>query len=199
MPPSTNQAIADRSVNTTRATPYSISRRLDDMLSMLFVTHIISYEPPRGFMLPKFIMYDGTSDPFDHIMHFRSSKQSISLGTPFFEFLAEKPPITMDDLFKRTDKYSMLEDDVKATSQQVLVTNQPAKNDKARSCVNWVLQPHKDALILTLGANGSLTICLRKSKRLLSGFNGVTITSLGDIVLHVPIRLDHNECTVLNG
>ena len=40
----------------------------------------------------------------------------------------------MDDLFKWTDKYSMLEDDVKATSQQVLVTNQSAKNDKARSC-----------------------------------------------------------------
>ena len=77
--------------------------------------------------------------------------------------------------------------------------------------VNWVLQPHKDALILTLGVGkldvrrilidlGNLANLLQMStyrqighspsalenlRRLLSGFNGVTITSLGDIVLHV--------------
>ena len=56
---------------TTRAPPDSISRRLDDMLSMSFDPHIISYESPRGFLVPNFIMYDGMSDPFDHIMHFR--------------------------------------------------------------------------------------------------------------------------------
>ncbi|RVW64182.1 hypothetical protein CK203_046311 [Vitis vinifera] len=32
---------------------------------------IIKYEPPRGFIVPKFYMYDGSSDPFDHIMHYR--------------------------------------------------------------------------------------------------------------------------------
>ena len=31
----------------------------------------------------------------------------------------------MDDLFRWADKYVMLEDDVRAASQQVLVTNQP--------------------------------------------------------------------------
>ena len=77
--------------------------------------------------------------------------------------------------------------------------------------VNWVLQPHKDVLILTLGVGkldvrrilvdpGNLANLLQMStyrkmghspsalenpRRLLSGFNGVTITSLGDIVLHV--------------
>ena len=30
---------------------------------------------------------------------------------PFFEFLAKKPLETMDDLFKRANKYSMLKDD----------------------------------------------------------------------------------------
>ena len=39
----------------------------------------------------------------------------------------------MDNLFKRADKYFMLENDVQATSQQVLVTNQPTKNDKIKS------------------------------------------------------------------
>ncbi|RVW97227.1 hypothetical protein CK203_025973 [Vitis vinifera] len=49
----------------------SISKRLDDMLSTPFCSHIINYEPPRGFLVPKFSTYDGTNDPFDHIMHYR--------------------------------------------------------------------------------------------------------------------------------
>ncbi|RVW42831.1 hypothetical protein CK203_079967 [Vitis vinifera] len=40
-------------------------------------------------------------------------KRSICPGTPFFESLAKKPPTTMDDLFRRANKYSMLEDDVR--------------------------------------------------------------------------------------
>ena len=44
-------------------------------------------------------------------------KRSICLGTPFFESLAKKPPTSMDDLFRRAGKYSMLEDDVQATTQ----------------------------------------------------------------------------------
>ena len=54
-----------------QAPPNFISRRLDNMLSMSFGPHIISYETPRGFMVPKFTMYDEMSDPFDHIMHFK--------------------------------------------------------------------------------------------------------------------------------
>ena len=49
----------------------SISKRLDDMLSTPFYSHIIYYEPPRGFLVLKFSTYDGSSDPFDHIMHYR--------------------------------------------------------------------------------------------------------------------------------
>ncbi|KAJ9702972.1 hypothetical protein PVL29_004643 [Vitis rotundifolia] len=191
----------------------SISKRLDDMLSTPFCTHIIHYKPPRGFLVPKFSTYDGSSDPFDHIMHYRQLmtldigndallckvfpvslqgqalswfhrlppnsvdnfrdlseafvrqylcsarhkqnistlqnikmqeneslrefvkwfgqavlqvracsmdavlqifKRSICPGTPFFESLAKKPPTTIDDLFRRASKYSMLEDDVRS-------------------------------------------------------------------------------------
>ena len=49
----------------------SISKRLDDMLSTPFCSHIIHCEPPRGFLVPKFSTYDGSNDPFDHIMHYR--------------------------------------------------------------------------------------------------------------------------------
>nr|CAN60477.1 hypothetical protein VITISV_014549 [Vitis vinifera] len=174
------------------------------MLSTPFCSHIIHYEPPRGFLVPKFSTYDGSNDPFDHIMHYRQLmtldigndallckvfpaslqgqalswfhrlppnsvgnfrdlseafvgqylcsarhkqnintlqnikmqdneslrefvkrfgqifKRSICPGTPFFESLAKKPPTTMDELFRRANKYSMLEDDVRAATQQVL-------------------------------------------------------------------------------
>lgn len=39
----------------------------------------------------------------------------------------------MDDLFRRVDKYFMLEDDVRGATQQVLVTNRQTKDDKAGS------------------------------------------------------------------
>ena len=49
-------------------------------------------------------------------------KCSICPGTPFFESLTKKPPTTMDDLFRGAKKYSMLEDNVRAATQQILVT-----------------------------------------------------------------------------
>lgn len=39
-------------------------------------------------------------------------KQSISPNTLFFESLAKKTHASMDDLFRRADKYVVLEDDV---------------------------------------------------------------------------------------
>ena len=44
---------------------------MNDMLSMLFDPHIINYELFRRFIVPKFTTYDETSNPFNHIMHFR--------------------------------------------------------------------------------------------------------------------------------
>nr|CAN61917.1 hypothetical protein VITISV_027490 [Vitis vinifera] len=184
------------------------------MLSTPFCSHITHYEPPRGFPVPKFSTYDGTNDPFDHIMHYRQlmtldigndallckvfpaslqgqalswfhrlppnsvdnfrdlseafvgqylcsarHKQNISTlqnikmrdneslrefvkrfgqarsicpGIPFFESLAKKPPTTMDDLFRRANKYSMLEDDVRAATQQVLVAGRASRDNADR-------------------------------------------------------------------
>nr|CAN63969.1 hypothetical protein VITISV_007954 [Vitis vinifera] len=150
------------------------------MLSTPFSSRIIRYEPPKGFIILKFSTYDGSSDHFDHIMHYRQLmtldigndmllckvfpaslqvqalswfhqlptnlidnfwdlsevftvlqvesysmdvvlqifKRSICSGTPFFESLAKKPPTSMDNLFRCANKYSMLEDDVRAATQQ---------------------------------------------------------------------------------
>nr|CAN62100.1 hypothetical protein VITISV_033308 [Vitis vinifera] len=172
------------------------------MLSTPFYSHITHYEPPRGFLVPKFSTYDGSSDPFDHIMHYRQlmtldigndallckafvgqylcsarHKQNISTlqnikmqdneslreivkrfgqavlqveaysmdavlqifkrgicpSTPFFESLTKKPPTKMDDLFRRANKYSMLEDDVRAATQQVLVAGQASRSGANRN------------------------------------------------------------------
>nr|CAN80938.1 hypothetical protein VITISV_035835 [Vitis vinifera] len=202
------------------------------MLSTPFCSHIIHYEPPRGFLIPKFSTYDGFSDLFDHIMPYRQLmtldigndvllckvfpaslqgqtlswfhrlppnsidnfrdlseafvgqylcssrhkqnintlqnikmqdneslrefvkrfgqavlqveaysmdavlqifKRDICPGTPFFESLVKKPPTTMDDLFKRANKYSMLEDDVRAATQQVLVAGQASRSGADRN------------------------------------------------------------------
>ena len=60
-------------------------------------------------------------------------KQSICLSMSFFKSLTKKPPMTMDDLFKQVNKYSMLEDDVHVATQQILVTGQSIKNDAVRN------------------------------------------------------------------
>ena len=67
-----HQAVRQDGKNSSNEPPSgSISQRLDDMLSTPFGSHIIHYDPPRGFLVPKFSAYDGSSDPFDHIMHYR--------------------------------------------------------------------------------------------------------------------------------
>ena len=197
-----------------------------DMLSTPLGQHILDYNPPRGFSIPPFAMYNSSSDPYDHILHFNqamilnagddrllckvfpaslkgpalawfhklprgsintfgelwaafvsqylcsvrqkgniSSLQSIlkredesireftrrfgqavqqidvysmdailqnfrrSFGptTPFFQSLSLDPPPTMDELYLRVDKFSTLEDNIRAASQTVMITTQSDK------------------------------------------------------------------------
>ena len=42
----------------------------EDMLSAPLGQHNLSYEPPCGFVTPSFAMYDGSSDSYDHMLHF---------------------------------------------------------------------------------------------------------------------------------
>ena len=44
-------------------------RGLENMLSSPLGQHILSYEPPPGFAIPYFSMYDGSSDSYDHMLH----------------------------------------------------------------------------------------------------------------------------------
>ncbi|RVW81429.1 hypothetical protein CK203_035228 [Vitis vinifera] len=49
-----------------------------------------------------------------------------------FRIAGKKPPTTMDDLFRRANKYSMLEDDVRAATQQVLVAGRASRDNADR-------------------------------------------------------------------
>ena len=43
------------------------------MLSSPLGQHILDYDPPRGFSIPPFAMYDNSSDPYDHMLHFNQA------------------------------------------------------------------------------------------------------------------------------
>ena len=196
------------------------------MLSSPLGQHILDYEPPREFFIPPFAMYDGSSDPYDHMLHFNQAmilnvgndrllckvfpaslkgptlawfhkllrgslnsfdelwaafvsqylcsvwqKGNISLlqiifkrddesirdftwrfgqavqqidtysmdavlqnfrrsfrsTTLFFQSLSLDPPATIEELYRRADKYSTLEDNIRAASQTVMITAQSGK------------------------------------------------------------------------
>ena len=44
-----------------------------DMLSSPLGQHILDYDPPCRFVIPPFAMYDDSSDPYDHMLHFNQA------------------------------------------------------------------------------------------------------------------------------
>ena len=61
----------------TRHTPQMIApsaiRGPQDMLSTPLGQHILYYDPPRSFTIPPFAMYDGSSNPYDHMLHYNQA------------------------------------------------------------------------------------------------------------------------------
>ena len=53
----------------------------------------------------------------------------ISFGptTPFFQSLSLDPPATMEELYRQADKFSTLEDNIRAASQTIMITAQSKK------------------------------------------------------------------------
>ena len=59
-----HQAVRQAGRNLPNEPPNgSISKRLDNMLSTPFCSHIIHYDPPRGFLMPKFSSTMGPATP----------------------------------------------------------------------------------------------------------------------------------------
>ena len=51
----------------------ALIQRPGDMLSLPLGQHILNYEPPRGFGLPAFAMFDGSADPYKHMLHYNKA------------------------------------------------------------------------------------------------------------------------------
>ena len=49
--------------------PAALIRRPDDMLFSFLGQHILDYEPPRGSVILAFAMFNGSSDPYGHMLH----------------------------------------------------------------------------------------------------------------------------------
>ena len=58
-------------------------------------------------------------------------RRSFGPSTPFFHSLSLDPLATMEELYKGADRYSTLEDNIRAVTQTVMITNQPSEKDKS--------------------------------------------------------------------
>ena len=54
-------------------------------------------------------------------------RRSFGPTTPFFQSLSLDPPVTMEELYRQADKFSTLEDNIRVTSQTVMITTQSNK------------------------------------------------------------------------
>ena len=58
----------------------------------------------------------------------KNFRRSFGPTTPFFHSLSLDPPTIMEELYRRVDKYSTLEDNIRAASQTVMITAQSSKS-----------------------------------------------------------------------
>ena len=58
---------------TPLATPYPPVSGPYDMLASPLGQHILDYEPPRRLVIPPLAMYDSSSDPYNHMLHFNQA------------------------------------------------------------------------------------------------------------------------------
>ena len=57
-------------------------------------------------------------------------RRSFGPTTPFFQSLSLDLPLTMEELYRRADRYSTLEDNIRAASQTLMITTQNNKSIK---------------------------------------------------------------------
>ena len=57
--------------------------------------------------------------------------KSFTPSTPLFHLLSLDPPTTMEELYKRTDRHSTLEENINASTQSVMIISKPSGNSKS--------------------------------------------------------------------
>ena len=61
---------------------------------------------------------------------FQNFRRSFAQSTPFFHSLSLDPPATMEELYRRVDRYSTLENNIRAATQTVMITSKPPGSSK---------------------------------------------------------------------
>ena len=56
-------------------------------------------------------------------------RRSFGPSTPFFQLLSLDLPATMEELYRRADRHLMLADNIRATTQTVMITSQPTEGN----------------------------------------------------------------------
>ena len=101
----------------------------------------------------------------------------------------------MDDLFRRAKKYSMLEDDVHAATQQILVTGQSAKNDEIRNpkAMSQRRQPSKGLGEQRQPDQSNLTPLNVSYEKLLPMIHEISVFRWPEPLKMVPTKRDYNR------
>ena len=60
----------------------------------------------------------------------KNFRRSFRLSTSLFQSLSLDPPMTMEELYKWVNRYSMMEDNIHAATQIVMIINQPTEGNK---------------------------------------------------------------------
>ena len=64
----------------------------------------------------------------DAVLH--NFRRSFDPSTPFFHSMSLDPPTTIEELYRRVDRYSTLEDNICTATQTVIITIQPTERNK---------------------------------------------------------------------
>ena len=58
-------------------------------------------------------------------------RRSFAPSTPFFHSLCLDPPATMEELYRRADRYSTFEDNIWPATQTIIITSKPVGSSKS--------------------------------------------------------------------
>ena len=112
--------------------PTTLIRGLDDMLSLPLGQHILNYEPPRGFVMPTFTMFNGSNDPYDHMLHYN---QAMTLNANNDHLLCKVFPASLRGLalawFHKLPRNSINSfNELWTATQTIMIISKPAKSNK---------------------------------------------------------------------
>ena len=71
-------------------------------------------------------------------------RKSFVSSTSFFHSLSLDPPATMEELYRWADRYSILEDNICATTQTVMIASKPVGNGKPKGKKSSELDEERD-------------------------------------------------------